>query len=120
MLSQSGFYQLVVNNFVGDCITSRVALLTVQYQPPIILTQPTNQMVAVSQTVTLSATASGSPPLHYQWQLNGTNIDYATNNTLVLTNAQVSDSGYYTVIVTNEGRDCHQPTSHFGCAVSVC
>jgi hypothetical protein len=37
----------------------------------------------------------------YQWQINGTNIAGATNASLALTNSQPSQSGIYTVILTN-------------------
>jgi hypothetical protein len=39
--------------------------------------------------------------LSYQWQFDGTNIAGATNSTLTLTDLQTSESGSYSVIVTN-------------------
>ena len=48
-----------------------------------------------------SVTATGSPPLSYQWNFNGTNIVGATNTTLMLTNVQASQAGNYQVLVTN-------------------
>jgi uncharacterized repeat protein (TIGR03803 family) len=51
--------------------------------------------------VTYTAAASGTGPLSYQWQLNGVNIPGATGATLTLTNVTVSNSGSYTVVVTN-------------------
>lgn len=57
----------------------------------------------VGQQVTFSVTvATGTPPLSYQWMKNGTPIPNATLNPFVLTaNAQVVDSGSYTVQVSN-------------------
>jgi hypothetical protein len=49
----------------------------------------------------LESAASGSPPLYFQWSLNGTNILDATNSVLTLTNAQSADAGQYVVTVTN-------------------
>jgi hypothetical protein len=69
--------------------------------PPSITIQPTNQTVTVGGTATFNVTASGMPPLSYQWNFNGTNIAGATNTTLTLTNVQVSQAGNYTVLVTN-------------------
>ena len=45
--------------------------------------------------------ASGSLPLSYQWNLNGTNLDGATNTSLTLSNMQLSQAGSYAVLVTN-------------------
>ena len=52
-------------------------------------------------TVTLSVLVAGIPPYQYQWQKDGTNISWGTEADLVLTNATVSDSGSYDVIVGN-------------------
>ena len=69
--------------------------------PPAIVTQPQSQTNAVGATITFSVGASGSGTLAWQWQFNGTNIDGASANPLVLLNAQLTNSGNYSVIVTN-------------------
>jgi hypothetical protein len=72
--------------------------------PPTILVQPTNQTAAMGNTATFSVTASGTPPLFYQWSFNGTNnISGATTNSLTLTNVQFSQAGAYSVMVANAG-----------------
>jgi hypothetical protein len=70
-------------------------------------------MVVVGATVTFDATVTGTTPLSYQWQFDGTNltngadisgatsIGIATNTTLTIFNAQTNDNGNYQVIVTN-------------------
>lgn len=82
---------------------------------PEIVTQPTptNQAVSVGANVTFNATATGTTPLSFQWQFNGTNLTngfyvsganstgLATNSTLTIFQAQTTNSGNYTVIVTN-------------------
>jgi hypothetical protein len=45
--------------------------------------------------------SGGTTNLGYQWQFDGTNIDNATNASLALTNLQTTNSGTYTVIVSN-------------------
>ena len=69
--------------------------------PPAILAQPPGQTNAVGATISFSVAASGSGTLNYQWLFNGTNISGATVNPLVLANAQLTNSGSYSVIVTN-------------------
>jgi len=69
--------------------------------PPFIIAQPPNRTVAVGTTTTFSVTAGGTAPLSYQWSLNATNISGATNASLTLNNVQFSQSGNYSVLVTN-------------------
>jgi endonuclease/exonuclease/phosphatase family metal-dependent hydrolase len=69
--------------------------------PPAIVTQPQSQTNAVGTTITFSAGASGSGTLACQWQFNSTNIAGATANPFVLVNAQLTNNGNYSVIVTN-------------------
>jgi hypothetical protein len=69
--------------------------------PPSITTQPNNQTVNAGTTATLVVSATGTQPLNYQWNFNGTNIAGATNTSLILTNVQIGQAGNYTVLVTN-------------------
>lgn len=97
--NQAGNYAVLVTNAYGSVLSSN-AMLTV-LTPPSITTQPTNQTVAVGGTANFSVAASGSGPLSYQWNFNGTNIAGATNTSLALTNVQWSQAGNYAVLVTN-------------------
>jgi len=69
--------------------------------PPVILTQPVSEIVAAGWTATFSVVASGTSPLSYQWQFNGTNLIGATDNPLTLVNVQSNQAGPYSVVVTN-------------------
>ena len=71
--------------------------------PPSILVPPTNQAVTVGSNVTFSVTAAGTPPLSYQWSFGSAVLDGATNAVLTLTNAQFSQAGNYSVVITNAG-----------------
>lgn len=97
--SHAGTYDVVASNIAGTA-TSSPALLTVG-NAPLITTHPTNQTVTAGATVTLSVAASGTAPLSYQWRRDGTNLAGANSGTLVLDSVQASDSGYYSVVVTN-------------------
>jgi hypothetical protein len=68
---------------------------------PGITNQPQSSSVAPGQAVVLSVGAVGYQPLFYQWRKNGGNIANATNATLTILNAQESDNGTYSVIVSN-------------------
>src|SRR5204862_143510 len=72
-------FTVVVSNAAGS-VTSRAAALTVNAAPvaPTITTQPASQTVTAGQTATFTVTATGTAPLSYQWQRNGTAIGGAT------------------------------------------
>jgi|CZKI01.1.fsa_nt_gi sugar lactone lactonase YvrE len=67
---------------------------------PYIVTQPSDQYVAVGGSATFSVTASGTS-LTYQWDFNATPIGGATGSSYTVTNAQSSNAGPYTVVVTD-------------------
>jgi hypothetical protein len=68
---------------------------------PTVLMPPQTQTVEAGDTVYLTVNATGYPPPVYQWYLNGTNLLSCTSSNLVLTNILFSQSGSYTVVVTN-------------------
>jgi hypothetical protein len=69
--------------------------------PPIIVTQPANQVALVGSNAIFSVLSSGRLPLFYQWQFDATNIPNATNATLVLANLTTNQTGTYDVLITN-------------------
>ena len=75
--------------------------VTVVRSGPDINTQPQSQSVLANGTATFSVSASGLPPVNYQWSLNGTNVPGATNATLSLTNVQPAQAGTYVVTIWN-------------------
>jgi hypothetical protein len=98
-LNQAGPYQIVASNAAGSA-TSAVARLTVQV-PPGIISQPTNQFVALGSNAVFQVSASGSAPLSYQWWFNATNSVGGDTNVLSLLNLQLGQAGNYCVVVTN-------------------
>ena len=78
-------------------------------QPPAIVSQSPNQTATNGAAVTFSVTATGTPPLGFQWQFTpaadagdqGTNLPGATGSNLTLTTVTFAQAGYYTAVVTN-------------------
>jgi hypothetical protein len=69
---------------------------------PSITTQPQNQTVAVGSTATFTVAATGTAPLTYQWQKNGTNISAATSSSYTTPAAVAGDdAGLFQVIIMN-------------------
>ena len=70
-------------------------------QPPAITSRSQNQTVTNGASVTFSVSASGTPPLNFQWQCNGTNLPGAVNSNLTLTGVTFAQAGIYVAVVTN-------------------
>jgi hypothetical protein len=106
-----------LRNGTNDAFLAEI-ILTVQ--SPVITVPPTNQTVGVNSNATFSVTVTGTPPLYYQWQENGTNlvdgttiagsiISGSTNDVLTISGAQTNDSGNYQVIITNYAGSTSSP-----------
>ena len=75
-------------------------LATTQAQP--VITAPAQSRVeSVGDHLAFSVGVTGAAPLYYQWYFDSTAIPDATNLFEVVSNAQVADSGTYSVIVSN-------------------
>jgi uncharacterized delta-60 repeat protein len=94
----AGSYQAIVSNAFGS-VTSVVATLTVF--DPIITSQPAGTNINLGQTANFMFGVAGSAPQFYQWRKNGAPISGANASSLVVTNAQGPDAGYYDVFFTN-------------------
>ncbi len=68
---------------------------------PYVAQQPASQSVVAGTNVTFSVIASGTGPLHYRWQMDGTNIPGAITARYIKSNIQTSDAGNYQVTVMN-------------------
>lgn len=89
----------------GFSFTSRSAVLG---GPVVLAQQPKPLSVAPGNNAIFNVAASGFGPLNYQWEFNGDRLLNATNDTLSLTNVQVSNEGMYRAVVSN----------HFGAVLS--
>ena len=64
--------------------------------------QPASQSVTIGQSATFSVIASGTGPLSYQWQKNGTAISSATSPTYTTPPTVAADTGaQFRVVVSN-------------------
>ena len=95
-------FAVVVSNSVGS-VTSQSATLTVDSSVvPTITTQPESQAVTIGQPATFSVIASGTAPLHYQWQKNGAAVSGATSATYTTPATTSADnSALFLVSVSN-------------------
>ena len=62
---------------------------------------PASRAAAAGSTVTYTVTVTGSSPFCYQWKKDGIALPGATRSSFTLLQAQESDNGSYTVVVSN-------------------
>ncbi len=68
---------------------------------PVIANAPVGGTIARGQNANFNVTATGTEPLTYVWRKDGAVLTGATASTLLLTGAQTSNAGSYTVTVSN-------------------
>ena len=95
-----GYYFVQMTNCV-NAATSQLASLSAYYVPVQIFNDPDDVTVMQNSQVIMSAQASGTPPISYQWYKEGAPIPNATNSSLVFPSAMYGDSGHYFVIAAN-------------------
>jgi hypothetical protein len=96
-------FTVAVSNSVGSA-TSNAAALTVTSAAvaPAITTQPASQTIVAGKTASFAIAASGTAPMTYQWQKNGTAISGATSSTYTTPAETTTDnSAKFTAVVTN-------------------
>jgi hypothetical protein len=100
--TDAGNYHVRVRNAYG-MVNSLMATLTVTEQPqlPMITVHPVGQTRQENQSVALSVTAGGTPPLSYQWFRNGQPLSGATSARLEFASLRLADAGTYWVEVRN-------------------
>lgn len=75
----------------------------VKVREPFISSEPNVSVYKTGESVQLNCKADGNPNPHYSWfKGNISDTFISDNDTLVITNANISDSGVYTCNTSNE------------------
>ena len=78
-----------------------VSATATAFAQPIITAEPRTQFQWEAKRVSLNVTATGTAPLTYQWQFNGTNLPDATDPDLTMTNVELAHDGQYRAIISD-------------------
>jgi uncharacterized repeat protein (TIGR03803 family) len=97
--SDAAIYSVTVTNLAGSATSSNATLTVIN--PPNITAQPLGQRIMLGSSVSFSVSVSGTAPFHYQWRFNSTNLLNATNAAYVIQAAGATNTGNYSVVVTN-------------------
>ena len=103
------------SNAAGTVSASATILVTAGPVAPSIALQPVGTNLLAGGILSLAGLGSGTTPLHYQWNFNGTNIVGQTNPALNVLSMGANQAGLYNLVVTN----AYGATSSVFVAVSV-
>lgn len=101
-VGHAGNYYVVASNALG-VVTSRVATLFVNTQPPTITRQPTNLTVAAGAKALFSATAGGAPAPQYHLYFNGASLALPVRygGSFAILETTTNDAGAYFIVASN-------------------
>jgi hypothetical protein len=114
-------YDLNLDGFVDDvriyarALTPRDVTALYGEAPPVgptIAQQPQSAFVALGDSAIFTVAVDGTVPLSYEWRKDGVAIPGATNETLVISNAQLSDDADYSVVVGNSVGNATSADAH--------
>ncbi|MBP8258530.1 MAG: immunoglobulin domain-containing protein [Verrucomicrobia bacterium] len=97
--AQAGAYQVRVSNGIGSALTPPATVAVAQ--PPAIAVDPQSAAANAGDTVRFSVSATGDPPLSYEWHHAGNIIAGASGPELVLTSVAPEQAGNYWVVVAS-------------------
>ncbi len=105
----SGYYFASVTYLSGgknQSVSSPTVTLTVNRQPQVVA-QPASLALPVGSNAVFSVSVGGTPPLHFHWQQNGSNltdnsrVSGSTTTNLDILDLALTDSGNYDIVVDN-------------------
>ena len=99
------FWQVVAYSKVyPDTVKSSIYSFRTKAVPPVIISQSDENIdLDIGERIILRVSATGNPKPSYKWEKNGTVISGETDDSLVIDDASLTDSGGYVVQLNNEG-----------------
>jgi len=82
--------------FLDDIVISKYVCAA-----PEITTHPASQVACVGDSAQFCVTATGTPPLSYQWRKDGSDIPGATSDCYAIPSCDLGDAGDYDCVVSN-------------------
>jgi DNA-binding beta-propeller fold protein YncE len=91
-------YTVIAANSLSSLTSAPVRITVV---PLLVGITPAGQNMPPGSNAVFAAVATGAGPFAYQWRFNGADLPDANNVTLTLTNVQLADQGFYSILVSN-------------------
>lgn len=99
--ADAGTYSVVVTNNAGSVTSGAVVLAVNPAVAPTFYYQPSSASFIVGDTLSLSASVSGTSPLTFVWKRGTTVLETSQSSYFSKANVQAADAGTYTVTVSN-------------------
>ncbi len=99
VIENSGLYDAVVSNPGGSAVSASGRML-VLVAPSVVLA-PISQLVLPGANVSFVVVARATPPITYQWRLNGLTLPGETAPSISRTNVTLADDGVYDVVISS-------------------
>jgi len=100
-ISDAGTYTVTVTNSAGSITSSAILIDVIPAVAPSIYYTSSATNITVGNTLNLSVYAFGSEPMEFVWKRDGVEVARTSHSSFSKSNAQTSDSGSYTVTITN-------------------
>jgi large repetitive protein len=94
-------YTVQVSNAQGSVVSEAAVISVLPATTPVINRQPASQNLAAGNTLALDLAVTAQPAPTYQWYKDGVLLSGATDSSYSKYNIASSDSGSYSVVVTN-------------------
>jgi hypothetical protein len=107
--TEAGKYSVIIRSHGLEISSAQAELTIVGNTLPAIIGPPRPEKSFTGARLVMHVTATGDPPLSYQWQKGGVDIVGATNTFLSFPSVQSSDAGVYTVRVSNSAGSAMSP-----------
>jgi hypothetical protein len=98
--TDEGNYYVAVSSDIASTVNSNTAVVTVDL-PPSFTIQPTDVTLTEGDKLVLTALATGSGPIMYQWYKDDIAIDGATSPTYEVDGVTIAHTGFYYLAATN-------------------
>jgi large repetitive protein len=99
--SHVGSYTVTVSNSQGSVTSEAAEVKLLPSFAPVITRHPASLHLEPGNSGGFEVSAAGRPSVTYQWRKNGVNIADAKYSSIYFSQVAASDSGTYTVVVTN-------------------
>ncbi|MFC2112497.1 right-handed parallel beta-helix repeat-containing protein [Bacteroidota bacterium] len=116
--ANDGNYQCVVSNSFGSVLSTPVYLLA--RSSPEIAEQPEDTWTAEGLTTVIPSSASGTPPLNFQWYKGGVKMNWAHYPNLKFWNTDYNHEGLYHCEISNACGSVNTDTVQLYLAPQIC